>query len=470
MLENMYPTNEMRALYAKKRLAIETVSIPKTKLDDYKASGWRLDRELTRSLRMTREKSKPRLLEDHMWVLMYRMGFQHLSGHGGALLKQGSDGSGPTSQIDVVAIDDEVAVAIECKSSEKYAKRPQFSEEMSKHALIRGRLAQAVSSLWPLDQKRQIILIMMMSNIQLTDNDKARAAAENIVIMDDHDLQYYTALVGHLGPAARYQFLADMLPGKRIPGLAIRVPAVRTKMGGVDCFNFSISPEYLLKIAYVSHRAKGKGSDVNTYQRMISKGRLAKISQYITNRGIFPTNIVINLEADRVQFERVKQETGTSENGTLGWLDIRPTYKAAWVIDGQHRLFAYSGHPHAHRDRLAVLAFRGLSPSKQAELFIDINAKQKSVKQSLLQELYAELHWDAEKPSVRVLAIISKTVQLLEQDRNSPFFQRIKTADAERDPKRCITYQSLDSAIGKAKLHIVREKNGQPLEFGPLWP
>lgn len=281
---------------------------------------------------------------------------------------------------------------------------------------------------------------------------------------------YYESLVSHLGPAAKYQFFADMLPGKGVQGLALRVPAVRTKMAGSYCYTFSISPEYLLKISYVSHRSKGQASDVNTYQRMLSRSRLAKIRQYISNDGIFPTNIVVNLESRRLRFERVHQEqTGDHDAGVLGWLDIKPAYKSAWIIDGQHRLFAYSGHERAAKSRLSVLAFEGLPPSKQAQLFIDINAKQKSVKQSLLQELYAELHWDAEEPEIRVQAIISKAIQILDEDRESPLYRRIQTADAVKDARRCITLTSIYSAVEKKGFHIAKAKGGHVIEYGPLW-
>ena len=165
---------------------------------------------------------------------------------------------------------------------------------------------------------------MFVSNIGLSDNDKERSKQANIQIFDEKDLEYYQQLVHHIGPAARYQMLADMLPGKTIPGLSIRVPAVRTKMGGVFCYTFSISPEYLLKISYVSHRKKGKASDINTYNRMLTKKRLSDIGQYITDNGIFPTNIVINIEQKRLDFQRVHQETDKDrdpDSGVLGWLD-----------------------------------------------------------------------------------------------------------------------------------------------------
>lgn len=89
--------------------------------------------------------------------------------------------------------------------------------------------------------------------------------------------------------------------------------------------------------------------------------------------------------------------------------------------------------------------------------------------QSLLQELYAELHWDADKPQLRVRAIISKAIQDLDVEQDSPFFHRIQTADATKDANRCITLTSLFGAIDKTQFYIAHEKHGEVMEFGPLW-
>lgn len=290
-----------------------------------------------------------------------------------------------------------------------------------------------------------------------------------MVLLDEHDLDYYEKLVVHLGSAAKYQFFADLMPGKDVPGLRIRVPAIRHKLGGTYCYNFASSPEYLLKICYVSHRSKGKASDVDAYQRMVNKTRLNKIRKHISQNGYFPTSIVVNLESNRVRFDRVKQAGEGEQNGLLGWLEIRPAYKSAWVIDGQHRLFGYSGQREAHKARLAVLAFAGLKPSEQARLFIEINSKQKKVPQILLQTLIAELNWDADDPRVRLGAIVSKTIQELDADSESPFYHRIQTSDESKDAIRCITITSLHSAIERMKLHIVKEKQGSIVEYGALW-
>jgi len=473
MLSGLDAVSNLRSVARFKLRDYETSTVHPALVEEALARGWTVDKRNKRTVRLRRTKSHSQILEDRVWSLLYRVGFSYLSEATGAtLLVNAKDPEGARSQIDVVGLDDEIALAIECKSSERPARRPSFSEELGKHSLIRERFAQTVNTQFRGQFKRQVVLAMFVSNIILSENDKARAAEANVLVFEDRDLDYYESLVAHLGPAAKYQLYADMLPGKPVPGLAIRIPAVRTKMGGSTCYTFSISPEYLLKISYVSHRSKGKASDVNTYQRMLSRSRMKSIREYITDDGIFPTNIVLNLEAKRITFDRIQQKKGDGpeqDSGLLGWLDIKPAYKSAWIIDGQHRLFAYSGHPRAAKSRVAVLAFEGLLPSKQAELFIDINAKQKSVKRSLLQELYAELHWDADEPQFRVRAIISKAIQELDADPESPLNGRVQMSDSEKDAIRCISLTSVFGAVEKTGFHIVKERKGQVLEFGPLW-
>jgi DNA sulfur modification protein DndB len=471
MLSNIEPFEKLAGLARARMRNYDTKTVSPALVESHVLDGWQVDKKNRKSVRLHRPKTIGRATEDRVWSLLYRMRFPLLSGSGGGKLALSpKDPKGADSQIDIVAIDDDVGIAIECKSSDKLAKRPQFQQDLGKHALMRDRFVAAVRAQFEVPHKRQVVLAMFLSNVILSDNDRSRAKEANVVVFDEGDLAYYESLASHIGPAAKYQLLAEMLPGKVVPGLEIRVPAIRTRMGGFRCYTFSISPEYLLKISYVSHRSKGKASDVSTYQRMLNRSRLRSIREYIAEDGIFPTNIVLNIDKNRLQFERIHQDsTDPEESGVCGWLDIRATYKSAWIIDGQHRLYAYSGLPQASESHLSALAFDGLAPSQQARLFIDINAKQKSVKRSLLQELYAELHWDAEDPAVRVRAIISKAIQDLDVDRESPLYQRIQTADVGKSEIRCISLTSLYGALEKADLFILKEKHGQVLEYGPLW-
>jgi DNA sulfur modification protein DndB len=472
MLQNVIASEQLRGLSRAMARDYETRTVHPSEVDTALGDGWQIQQQNQRSTRLRRQKEPEKLLTDRVWTLLYRMGMSHLSTEDGARLSFQTKEGAVEHAYSVVGLDDEVALAINCRASATYTRHPRLLEEIEQLSATRSAFAKMVDKQYPREPRRQAVLVLFTSNVSLTDNDRSAARNLNIQLFEEKDLSYYESLVAHVGAAARYQFLADLLPGKDVPGLAIRVPAVRTKMGGTNCYTFSITPEYLLKISYVSHRSKGKASDVNTYQRMLAKSRLNKIRQFISNDGIFPTNIVVNLDSKRLRFERVRQESpGGSDvdGGLLGWLDIRPAYKSAWVIDGQHRLFAYSGHPRAATSRLSVSAFEGLLPSKQAEMFIDINAKQKSVKQSLLQELYAELHWDAENPIVRVRAIVSKAVQDLDADPDSALYGRIQTADSDKDFQRCISLTSLYSALEKPGLHIAKEKQGHVIEYGGFW-
>lgn len=471
-IENVFSIHDLGALARRKRQKSEFKTIAKSALEDALKEGWEVQRKNKASYRVNRAKKKDRLLEDRVWSLFHRMGFPLLSGEGGALLVSNSAGSnGPKTQIDVVAIDQETALAVECKTSITPRKNPNFQKDLSKHSNLRLKFIEAVKSRFPAESKRTFRLLVFVWDLIPTENDLARAEQDGIIVFDEDDLTYYEEIVRHLGPAARYQFFADVMPGRKIPGLAISVPALRAKMGDHTYFSFSITPEYLLKVAYVSHRAKGKASDVNTYQRMIIKSRLKKIRDYISNNGIFPTNIVINLEQDtegkrkKALFEPVAQTLqGDSTGGDFGILHLSPSYRSAWIIDGQHRLFAYSGHKKAETSYLNVLAFVGLPPSEQAQLFIDINHEQKSVKRNLLVELYAELNWDAEDEKTRVNAIVSKVIQSLNERKNSPFWGRILLSDDRRTEQRCISLESIFRALDTSFFVV---KPG--VSYGPLW-
>jgi DNA sulfur modification protein DndB len=475
MIHEMYSTTDLASIARLRRRDFQTRSVNKKLVDDEVAAGWTIDREGKSSVRLRRPKTHGTWLEDRVWSLLFQMRFDYMSGKGGAKLPlELRSPAGPTNQIDVLGIETDVAIAIECKSQEQWQKRTSFPSELAKLADMRDRLTRAVnnSDQFPSDHRRHLALAFFTRNIDLTANDRERAKQSQVLLFDEQDLDYYEKLVAHLGPAAKYQFFADLMPGRGITGLEIKVPCVKSKIGKTVCYSFPVSPEYLLKISYVSHRTKGKRSDVSTYQRMLTKNRLNKIRQYISDDGVFPTNIVVNIDSKYLNFQKIKQETNADErkdSGVLGWLEVKPAYKSAWVIDGQHRLYAYSGHARASTSHLSVVAFQGLSPSRQAQLFIDINAKQKSVKQSLLQELFAELHWDSDKPSIRVQAIVSKAVQAMDRDQSSPLYGRIQTADATKDATRCISLTSLFNAIERNEFFIVRETRGEVIEYGPLW-
>jgi DNA sulfur modification protein DndB len=172
------------------------------------------------------------LLEDRVWSLLYAMGFTYLSGEGGAFLRVDPKRTdGPKNQIDVVGLDPEIAIAVECKSSSTPRKDSKFQDFLAKHSLIRERFANAANSQFPLDHKRVPVLAIFSWELRLSDNDIERAEEQKVALLNENDLSYYEQLVAHLGPAAKYQFFADMLRGRQVHGLRLAVPAVEARMG-----------------------------------------------------------------------------------------------------------------------------------------------------------------------------------------------------------------------------------------------
>ena len=476
-VRNLLSRADLIGLARRKARSYDQESVRRSDVEDYKTKGWTVSRTGAQSAVMTRAKSHDVLLEDRVWNLLWQMQFPSMSGAGGAFVEVSEASESVTSQVDVMAADDDLCLAIECKSALARGRRPAFQQELAKHSAVRAPLARAINAQGGKASKRTVVLVLWTNNALLSANDRVRAREQNVVLLNEADLEYYETLVHHLGPAARYQFLAELIPGKAIPGLEIRVPALKSKMGAYECYTFSIAPDYLLKVAYVAHRSS-RDSDIDTYQRMVVRSRLKKIAGYICSGpdAMFPTNIVINFEKPStsrrpfVAFEKARQEEG-AEGATFGWLTLRPAYKSAWIIDGQHRLYAYSyvGADVASRSRLSVLAFVGLPGRVQQKLFVDINAEQKSVKRNLLLELHPDIHRGDDDLKWRTKAIISKAIQELNDDVDSPLFDRIQLATTPKTDTRCITLTSLFAALEKPGFFTYSARGNQIVTPGPFW-
>ncbi len=469
-LDNVFDRGELSRFSRHQGRKIEEKTVKKHELGHYEEQGWTVLRHNMASIRLQHPRRKSDLLEARVWRLLYKMEFPCLSGANGATLVFDSGVSMlAKKQIDVVAIDDEVAIAIECESYDQPKKDPLFTEKITKHQSIKRAFADAVAKAFPQEGKRKIATPIFTWDLEVRDSDRARAEEAQITLFSEDELEYYEALVNQLGPAARYQLLADLFRGKDIPGLQTRVPALRTKMGSLYCYTFAVRPQYLLKISYVAHRAKGKPGDIETYQRMVKKTRLKEIADFISADGLFPTNIVINFEDERgLHFDQGKQGGDTETGGVFGWLTLTPHYGSAWIIDGQHRLFAYSGHNRASSSFLNVLAFQGLSGLEQSAFFVDINSEQRRVPRNLLIQLDAALKWNSPNEDTRVNAIISRACLALDRDGGSPLRGRVLLTDMRRTNTRCISLTALAAALRQPGFFIVkRTKNFR--EYGFLW-
>lgn len=471
-LEGLASGEDLVQTYKKRNVKYVYKKVVKQDLQPYFDDGWeKIGRGGKKFFRLRIPKDVASGFEDEVWCIFNKMGFDEMNKDRNFSIPR--EGSNVSKQIDVFARDEQCICIIECKAAEKPHTKRSLDKDIDQLAGIRHELELSIFSHYKNlgnQSKFKVVWILALKNIDISENDKERAKSANIRVMDESMIEYYSALSNHFGCSSKYQFLADMFPGRDIPDLIEPVPAIKGKMGKTDFYSFVIEPEKLLKIAYIAHRGKSNEESLRTYQRMAKKKRLEKIADYIQKKeGIFPTNIVINIQTDRpLRFEPAAEMAG--KNAILGTLYIPNKYKTAWIIDGQHRLFAYSNLDEAKTATLPVIAFENIEPDIQAKLFIDINGEQVKVSKNLLSDLWATIHWNSENPGEQLKALTSRLVKELNENPDSPLRDRIINIEGRKTKIRNITPTALIEEINKRNLiGSIGSRNAKVITPGPLF-
>ena len=471
-LDGIVAGDELEQAYKKRNVKYLYKKVVKQDLQPFFDEGWEKTGYRHRDfvgLRKLKEVASG--FEDEVWCIFKRMGFQEMNKDGSFSIPRYD--TSVSKQVDVFAKDDQCICIIECKSAEKVHTKRSLDVFIDQMAGIRHCLELSIFSHYrdPENLKKlKTVWILAIKNIDVSENDRERARQSRIRIMDDNQIEYYSELSSHFGRSSKFQFLADMLPGIEIPELIEPVAAIRGTMGKYVFYSFVLEPEKLLKIAYISHRARTNEETIKTYQRMAKKSRLKRIAEHIHNReGIFPTSIVINIETERpLRFDVAAEMAG--KNAVLGTLYIPNKYKTAWIIDGQHRLFAYSDLDEATTATLPVIAFENLDPEVQANLFVDINGEQVRVAKNLLVDLWATLHWNSTNPREQLKALTSRLVKELNVYPESPLRDRIINIGGRKTKTRNITMTALAEEIQKRQLlGNVDSPKSKTITPGPLY-
>ena len=135
--------------------------------------------------------------------------------------------------------------------------------------------------------------------------------------------------------------------------------------------------------------------------------------------------------SDAPRFDLISNKENTDSNIKFGWITLPSKYRSAWVIDGQHRLYGFSHLTDEFLDQsLFVLAFEKMAVQKEADLFITINHKQKSVQRSLLVSLLADIRMGDSDPLTALSALAAAVVR-------EPRHRQIKPIDSAFRKTRC---------------------------------
>jgi DGQHR domain-containing protein len=474
-LPSLVTGDELRSVYAARSKSVDEKTIAagskeslELKLDAEKLDGWHVVKRNKRSIRLARSKPVDRQLEDDVWSLLYRLGFNEMNGDRTFAISM--DDNAPARQIDIFAKDDETVFIVECTHSQDGGPK-SVTALLDKIASIRESVIKAVHNHYGRDPKLKVKFAIATRNIDVRSVDRARADTARVPIIADDDLLYFQRLADILKSSARYQFLGRYLKGEKVEGLREKVPATRGRVGDLTFYNFLISPHDLLRISYISHMAKATNDDLETYQRMVKPSRLKGIGKYIDEGGTFPTNIVINIKTDGLNFDP-KENFGETSTGTLS---LPGQYGSAWIIDGQHRLYGYA---YASRSRAAdhsvvsVLAYVNMPLREEIQMFVDINTQQVKVSRNLVNEIVSSLDIDHEDPRRRLEALCARVALRLDSLRSSPIKDRVLTVAQEKSNFRCLTLTSLADGIDENNLLGTLHKHGKSggfiLQPGPL--
>ncbi|MBA2678032.1 MAG: DGQHR domain-containing protein [Ktedonobacteraceae bacterium] len=349
--------------------------------------------------------------------------------------------AGAPHRISVLAADEEVVLAIECLSLET-VKSSQLRAEIQALRDNKANLMRILRGQFP---GRKVKLVLATNNIGVLPQAQTALKDADVVHLDEEAIDYFLLLAEHLGKAARFQLLGSLFAGQRIPALDPAVHAIRGRMGGLTYYSFAIEPDRLLKIAYVLHRNRANSDLMPTYQRLIKRSRLQAVSKFVDAGGFFPNSIILNLETGRPP--RFDALTKSGDGPVLGTLYLPQTYRAAYIIDGQHRLYGYANSDRAVSELVPVVAFVNLARSEQVRIFMQINENQQAVPKNLRNTLNADLLWDSDDLRERSKALKLRIAQHLGESKSSPLYGRVVLGENVRTPTRCLTIEAINNGL-----------------------
>ncbi len=407
-----------------------------------------------RQRKLVTEKPSWKEFEDRVWRLLYNFGFSDLNDLGKFFVDVGTGLEPDRVEIDVLGRADENVFVIECKTAEETSPK-DMRNVITRLTHYRTRIVAAIRKYYA-GKEIKVSFVIATRNIDWKDNDIAEARTSNIFIWTEKQIDFLEDLADLrklIGDAARYQLYSIMFPNQEIKSLEVQEPALRGKIGKKQYFSFLSTPENLLRIGYVHHR-QGFDPDVlkalpQTYQRMLKASKLKQINQFISDGHYFPNSIIVSF-AKQPRFDLASSGGLETQYGTL-YLPNR--YRSAWIIDGQHRLYGYAKNERRKTARIPVVAFVGLKPSEQAQLFVEINENQTAVEKNLLWDLASDIYQESDDPKQILDLHIANVTKLLDVYDVSPLKDHVYIPSyGKKSAERNVTMTTLCGGIKRTKL------------------
>lgn len=286
----------------------------------------------------------------------------------------------------------------------------------------------------------------------------AEAKKYSFTVWGDVALRYFLALSSSLGTWTKYELFREMRLDFE-QHLPYSIPAIEVRQKRARMYVGTIHPGQLLRIAYVTRRAR---QETYAYQRMLSSHRIKEIASFISSNAseAFLPNAAVVVFDDEPAIQRL-----ITYDREKRLLNIPRKYCSAWIIDGQHRVYGFVGtqfeewtDERFQRFDLPIVIFRRLKEISQTKTFITINYNQKKIKSELLCDL-STMTGDLRQRLTWASAIGKE----LNRDEQSPLYQKVGVT--ELDSGRPI---SLASVVQYGLLETLLGFKPGPTYSGPL--
>lgn len=421
--------SQLGKIYVAKSSRFHTRNVDHSLVEGLLDEGWEeYGTPLKTKTRLRQVKSHDVQFEDDLWCQLYRLGYRTLNFDENFCLPFGQ---GPTDkkQIDVVAIDDDTVLLIECKSSEIAARPPSYKTEFDALRLRLDGYRKAIDQTF--GPGRRIKYIFATRNLRLNRDsaDIQRLVESGGFYYNDNTFEYVDSLLKSYREAAHYQFMGLIMKGQDINKEKIEVPAIEGMMGDKTYYMFSLEPHTLLKIGFVLHRTRANEAEMPTYQRLLLPSRLKGITKFIDGGGYFPNSAILNFNERDAKLEFQGQPRSKDSASRTGVLKIPNAFAIAYIIDGQHRIYGYANSKFKASNTIPVVAFKNLDPGDQLELFMQINENQKAVSPTLRITLEEDLYWNASRLDSRLKALRSSVIRALGGDPSGPLYNKISLGE-----------------------------------------
>ncbi|KAF5036374.1 DNA-sulfur modification-associated [anaerobic digester metagenome] len=442
-------------LYKAKKNQYQTISVDHSLVDGYLKQGWE---EYTKPLKtktlLRKEKKHSKKFEDDIWCQFYELGYRKLNFDENFILPFSNDPKNK-KQIDIIAINDETVLLVECKSSEKLKKAPSFKDEFDLLGLRIDGFRRAIQQTFGSNLKVKYIFATRNLRVDAESEDMKRIEATKSFYYGNNTYKYLNDLIKCYKGAAFYQFLGLIFKNETINKDRVEIPAIKGDMGGKKYFMFSIEPALLLKMGFILHRTKVNESEFPTYQRLLVPNRLNGITKFIDSGGYFPNSIIINFNSKKNQIQFESASKTSDSKSCFGILKIPNSYGIAYIIDGQHRVYGYANSKYKSTNTIPVVAFDSLETSEQLKIFMDINENQKAVSPTLRIDLEEDLFWDSDRADSRIKALRSSIAKELSNSQTSPLFERISVGEDKSE----LSLKPFTTAISASGLLPVAKGN-----------